>query len=164
MEKTYGNRIPAVYRWAVGALVLVPLLFLGSAAFAGLVTPLPALLLALFGLVFVFVYWKGGTTVSADANSVRLALFPLWRRSIPVGEIQSIGVEPVKPLEREWGNRGSLRRDGEIFVDAGQSRTCLAFHLVDGRIIRLGVSSPEHGQEIADALELQRVRFDRQSS
>lgn len=156
MEKTYGNRIPSVYRWGVGALVFVPLLFLGAAAFAGLLTPLPALFLALFGMAFVFVYWTGGTTVSADADSVRLALFPLWRKTIPAGEIRSIGVEAIKPLEREWGNRGSLRRDGEIFVDAGQSRTCLAFHLSDGSIIRLGVSSPEHGQDIADALELQR--------
>lgn len=159
MAKTYGNRIPSVYRWGVGALVLVPLLFLWLAAFAGLVTPLLALLLAVLGTLFVFAYWTGGTTVSADADSVRLALFPLWRRSIPAGEIQSIGVEPIKPLEREWGNRGSLRRDGEIFVDAGQSQTCLAFRLSDGSIIRLGVSSREHGQEIADALELYQARF-----
>jgi hypothetical protein len=157
MEKRYGNRIPSVHRWAVAALVLVPVFLLGVAAVAGTVTPLPALLLAVVGTLFVFAYWTGGTTVSADADSVRLALFPLWRKSIPSGEIRSIRVEPIKPLEREWGNRGSLRRDGEIFVDAGQSQTCLAFHLVDGSTIRLGVSSPEHGQDIAEALDLPRA-------
>lgn len=157
MDRTYGNRIPHTYRWAVGALVVVPLLFLGAAAVAGLASPLSAGFLGLLGVVFVGLYWAGGTTVSADSDSARVALFPLWRRRIPFRDIESIAVEPVKPLEREWGNRGSLRRDGEILVDAGQSKNCLAFHLTDGTAIRIGVYSAEHGQEIVDRLDRHRL-------
>ena len=158
MHRTYGNRIPPTYRWAVATLVLVSLLVLGAATFAGLVSPLPAVVILVLGVVVTALYRAGGTTVSADAETVRVALFPLWRRRIPFRDIGSIAVEPVTPLEREWGNRGSLRRNGEIFVDAGQSRTCLAFHLIDGTIIRIGVSSVDVGQNNADTLDHHRAR------
>lgn len=152
MDPIYGNRIPPAYRWAVSVLVLAPLAFLGWAAAAGLVSPTPAFLVMLLGVGFVILYWKAGTTVSVCDGVVRLRLFPLWAARVRVDQIQTIAVEPVAPLGREWGNRGSLRRDGEIFVDAGHSTTCLAVYLLDGCVIRLGMSSPEHAHTIATAL------------
>lgn len=145
--------MPAGYRWAVTALVAVPLLALAAGAATGQVDPLPALVLVALGAVAVAAYAAGGTTIAADAAAVRVALFPLWRRRIPAAQLRSVDVEPVAPLGREWGNRGSLRRDGEVFVDAGHSTSCLAFRLDDGRVIRVGVGSPERGRAIVAALE-----------
>ena len=152
MNTTYGNRIPPVYRWAVAALVLVPLGFMVWAAVVGLVGPTPTIMFTVFGVGFFFLYSRAGTVVTVDDDAVRLGLFPLWRARLRFEEIQRITVESVRPLDREWGTRGSLRGDGEIFVDAGHSTTCLACYLVDGSVIRLGVSSPEHACTIAAAL------------
>lgn len=152
VEKIYGNRIQPIYRWAVGSLVAVSLIFLMAAAIGGLVSPLPATIIIILGLAFVVIYGRAGTVISADSDSVQVQLPPLWRKRIWFKDIESIVVEPIKPIEREWGNRGSLKREGQIFIDAGQSKTCLAFYLADGTVIRLGVSSPEHGADIADIL------------
>ena len=152
MDTTYGNRIPPSYRWAVTMLVLVPLAFLGWAAAAGLVSPTSAFLVMLLGVGFVAAYWKAGTTVSIRGGVIHLRLFPLWGTRVRFEQIQTVALEPIASLGREWGNRGSLRRDGEIFVDAGHSTTCLAVYLLDGCVIRLGMSSPEHAHTIATAL------------
>lgn len=158
MEKVYGNRIPSAYRWTVGLLVAMSLIFLVTVTFSGLVNPLPSVILTIICLVFVIIYWRAGTIVSANSNSVQLQLPPLWRKTIQFEEIRSIAVEPIKPLEREWGNRGSLKRGGEIFIDAGQSTSCLAFYLIDSKVIRIGVSSLKRGQEIANVLESHREK------
>lgn len=152
MERVYGNRIQQAYRWAVAVLVVVPVLALATGAFAGLVEAIPAGILTALGVGAVALYCAGGTVISADPTTVRVALFPLWRKRIPVKRIQSIAVEPVAPIGREWGNRGSLRRSGETFVDAGHSTWCVAFHLFDGTVVRIGVESPEWGNEIVDEL------------
>ena len=148
----YGNRLPPAYRWGVAALALVPLLALLVGALAGQVALVPALILFVSGTAAAAAYWAGGTTISVDGGLVRVALFPLWRRAVPAEQIRSIQVEAVAPIGREWGNRGSLRRDGEIFIDAGHSSTCVAFHLHDGRVIRVGVESPERGRRIVESL------------
>lgn len=122
------------------------------AAVGGLVGPTPTIVFTLLGVGFVLVYSRAGTTVAADEEAVRLSLFPVWRTRVRFEQIQTVDVEPVTPLAREWGNRGSLRRDGEIFVDAGHSTTCLAFYLLDGSVIRLGMSSPEHAHTLVAAL------------
>lgn len=150
---TYGNRIPPVFRWAVAALVLAPLSALVVASLGGFVEPLPAVVLTVFGVAAVCIYWTAGTLVHADSNAVRMSLPPFWRKRVPFTSIRSIKVESIAHIGREWGIRGSLRRHGEVFVDAGESRTCLAFYLFDGGVIRLGVSSPEHGVDIAGRLE-----------
>lgn len=152
MDTTYGNRIPPAYRWAVAALVLVPLGFMVWAAVGGLVGPTPTIVFTLLGVGFVLVYSRAGTTVAADEEAVRLSLFPVWRARVRFEEIRTVAVEPVHPLSREWGNRGSLRRDGEIFIDAGHSTTCLAFYLGDGAVVRLGMASPDRAHSIAAAL------------
>ncbi|AWH92853.1 hypothetical protein [Dietzia lutea] len=152
MDRVYGNRLPTEYRWGVTALALVPLVALLAGALAGQVALLPAFALFALGVAAVSVYWAGGTTISADDGLVRIALFPLWRRRIPAEQIRSVRVEAVAPIGREWGTRGSLRRDGEIFIDAGHSSTCVAFHLHDGRVIRAGVESPERGRRIVESL------------
>lgn len=152
MDTTYGNRIPPVYRWAVAALVLVPLGFMVWAAVVGLVGPTPTIMFTVFGVGFFFLYSRAGTVVTVDEDAVRLSLFPLWRARLRFEEIQRITVESVRPLDREWGTRGSLRGDGEIFVDAGHSTTCLAFHLGDGAVVRLGMASPDRAHTIAAAL------------
>lgn len=152
VDRVYGNRLPLAYRWGVTALALVPLLALLAGALAGQVDLLPAFALFALGVVAMALYWTGGTTISADDGLVRVALFPLWRRRIPAEQIRSVRVEAVAPIGREWGNRGSLRRDGEIFVDAGHSSSCVAFHLHDGRVIRVGVESPERGRWIVETL------------
>lgn len=158
MEKTYGNRVPAAYRWAMSSLVTVSLIFLVAAAFGGLVSPLSAAVLTIIGLAFVVIYWRAGTMIAADSDSVRVQLPPLWRKNIQFKDIRTIEVETIKPIEREWGNRGSLKKGGEIFVDAGHSKTCLAFYLIDSNVIRLGVSSPQRGRKILEALESCRKR------
>ncbi|MBS7548843.1 hypothetical protein [Dietzia massiliensis] len=152
MDRVYGNRLPTAYRWGVTALAMVPLVALVAGALAGQVALVPAFVLFALGAAAVAVYWAGGTTISADDGTVRIALFPLWRRRIPAEQIRSVHVEAVTPIGREWGNRGSLRRDGEIFIDAGHSSTCVAFHLHDGRVIRVGVESPEWGAWIVESL------------
>lgn len=91
--------------------------------------------------------------VSATSSRVHLGPFPLWSTRIPAEQIGVVVVEPITPIGREWGNRGSLRRHGEIFLDAGHSTTCLAFHLTDDRVIRIDVESPERGRDIAAAVE-----------
>lgn len=148
----YGNRLPTAYRWGVAALAMVPLVALLAGALAGQVALLPAFVLFALGVAAAAVYWAGGTTISADDGSVCIALFPLWRRRVPAEQIRSVHIEAVAPIGREWGNRGSLRRDGEIFIDAGHSSTCVAFHLHDGRVIRVGVESPERGARIVESL------------
>lgn len=153
VKKAYGNRIPPVYRWAVSLLILIAL---GLAVVAGVsqaVDLLTMILLGIVGIIFLAIYATAGTTMSADSETAKLSLFPLWRKRIPVAQISSIEVEPIKPIDREWGNRGFLRKSGEIFVDAGQSRHCLAFYLGDGIVNRLGVSSPEQGQVMKAALQ-----------
>ncbi|OAH62921.1 hypothetical protein AYJ66_12240 [Dietzia cinnamea] len=148
----YGNRLPTAYRWGVTALAMVPLVALLAGALAGQVALLPASGLFVLGVAAGAVYWAGGTTISAGDGFVRIALFPLWRRRVPAEQIRSVHIEAVAPIGREWGNRGSLRRDGEIFIDAGHSSTCVAFHLHDGRVIRVGVESPERGARIVESL------------
>lgn len=91
--------------------------------------------------------------MSADSESVKLSLFPLGWKRIPVTQISSLEIEPITPIDRERGNRGSLRKNGEIFLDAGQSRHCLAFYLKDGTVIRLGMSSPEQVRLMKAALQ-----------
>ena len=165
MRWTYGSRIPPVYRWSVTALVLVPIIGVLVAAAAGYSSPLVATILAVVGVALTALYWAGGTVIAADAQAVRLQLFPLWRRRVRVEQIRSLAVESVAPLGREWGTRGSLRRHGHIFVDAGQSTTCLAVHLTDGRVIRMGVDSPERAHGIVDALvEVMTGSGDRQTT
>ena len=151
MDTTYGNRIPPVYRWAVAALVLVPLGFMVWAAVVGLVGPTPTIVFTLLGVGFILGYSRAGTVVTVDEDAVRLSRCPLGRARLRF-EDQTVAVEPIAPLGREWGNRGSLRRDGEIFVDAGHSTTCLAFHLGDGAVVRLGMASPDRAHTIAAAL------------
>ena len=153
MRVTYGNRVPPVFRWSVAVLILVPLAALVGSSFAGFVDePAPVVVLTAIGVIVVCVYWRAGTLVRADPDAVRVSLPPFWTRRIPLATIRSVEVESIAHIGREWGIRGSLRSHGEVFVDAGESRTCLAFYLGDGRVIRLGVSSPERGSDIADRL------------
>ncbi|WJY92200.1 hypothetical protein CFAEC_06865 [Corynebacterium faecale] len=152
VKRTYGNRIPPVYRWAVSALVAISLMFVVIAAATGALDLVRATVFTAIGLMFLVLYHVAGTLVTADAEAVRIWLFPLWRKRVPADQIASIHVETITPIDREWGNRGSLRKDGELFLDAGQSRRCLAFYLVDGTVIRLGVCTPEHGDSMALSL------------
>lgn len=153
VKRTYGNRVPPVYRWAVSALVAISLMFLMIAATIGALDLVRATVFTAIGLIFLVVYHLAGTLVMADAEAVRIWLFPLWRKRVPANQIASILVETITPIDREWGNRGSLRKDGELFLDAGQSRHCLAFYLVDDTVIRLGVCTPEHGDAMARSLQ-----------
>lgn len=153
VKRTYGNRIPPVYRWAVSALVAISLMFLVIAAATGALDLVRATVFTVIGLILLAFYHMAGTMVTADAQAVRIWLFPLWRKRVPVDQIASILVETITPIDREWGNRGSLRKDGELFLDAGQSRRCLAFYLVDGTVIRLGVCTPEQGDAMARSLQ-----------
>lgn len=153
VNMTYANRIPPGYRWAMTGLVTAPLVVVVVAVIAGYVGLVEAVLLGAVVAVFVAVYLASGTVISATPDSVLLQLFPLWRKRVLRAEIRAIRVEEVEPLRREWGSRGSLRRDRAILVDAGHSTTCLAFHLVDGTVIRMGVASPERGKQIVRMLE-----------
>lgn len=80
---------------------------------------LTQILLGVLGIIFLAIYATAGATVSADSEAVKLSLFPLWRKRIPVALISSIEVEPIKPIDREWGNRGSLGKSGGSLLTPG---------------------------------------------
>lgn len=80
---------------------------------------LTQILLGVLGIIFLAIYATAGATVSADSETVKLSLFP--RKRIPVALISSIEVEPIKPIDREWGNRGSLGKSGGSLLTPGSS-------------------------------------------
>ncbi|BAU33365.1 uncharacterized protein MalAC0309_2526 [Microcella alkaliphila] len=91
------------------------------------------LIAAVGAVVAAVVFWRAGAVVALDGESVRLALRPLWRRRIPLGEIRDARPAAIRELPREWGAVGAADSERGTVVGIGGLTTAVRVDLHDGR-------------------------------
>ena len=102
-------------------------------------------------LIGAVAFWNSCAYLCASQQSVRLGLSPLWFVAFPSSEVVAVRSISVRPLDKEWGNRGRPTGPDGLFLDVGFSDRAVRLDLRDGRSYSVGT-----GNEDIDVSTLER--------
>ena len=102
-------------------------------------------------LIGAVAFWNSCAYLCASQQSVRLGLSPLWFVAFPSSEVVAVRSISVRPLGKEWGNRGRPTGPDGLFLDVGFSDRAVRLDLRDGRSYSIGT-----GNEDVDLSTLER--------
>lgn len=128
----------------VALLLLIPALLLVIAVIASPSDYLGYSIFAVLLLVTAMAYGNGHAYVSADDSYIKVGLFPLLFKKLPLEQIQEIAFEKLAPeaqISREWGNKGKFSGKGGLLLDCGPSNYAVRFTLRDRRSYAIGLGS-----------------------